>query len=67
VLSTDSSSDVLVSAEDVSWLDVHTIGALAGHHGRVRAAGGRGVVITGIKPLLACQIRRDGAAYLLDC
>jgi N-acetylglucosaminyldiphosphoundecaprenol N-acetyl-beta-D-mannosaminyltransferase len=66
VLSSDLSSDVQVDAQHVLWLDVHAIGALAGHHGRVRAAGGRGLVITGIKPALSRQIRRDGAAYLLE-
>lgn len=65
VLAQDQVRDVLLDVAQVSWLDVHTIGVLAGHHGRVRAAGGRGVSLTGIQPMLARQIRRDGASYLL--
>jgi N-acetylglucosaminyldiphosphoundecaprenol N-acetyl-beta-D-mannosaminyltransferase len=64
-LAQDTRRDVRIDASGIDWLDLHTIGVLAVHHGKVRESGGQGVVIEGLVHSLAKQVCRDGADYLI--
>lgn len=65
MLSANDAPMVALDAAELVGVDAHVIGALIAHHGQLRAAGGRGVVLHGGSCSLRSYLSNLGVDYLL--